>query len=88
MNLTTPIYINSDATITIKTLPGYECEITYITSPDHVSVAQGLDPVTADQDGYCSWTWNIGPNTDPGENTITIKVGNTTKDFPIEILTN
>jgi hypothetical protein len=85
LSLTSPVSINHEATIKIKTLPGYECHIVYKTTIDYVSIAQGLDPVTADQDGHCSWTWEIGPNTDPGENTITITVGNTSKNFTIVI---
>lgn len=82
---TETVKINGNASIKIQTLPNLQCKISYTTPLGNQSVAQGLGTVISDKDGYCSWTWLIGSNTEPGTGTITITVGNTTINFSIQI---
>jgi competence protein ComEC len=71
-SVTSPIAPGSRATLNAKTLPGAACSITvyYKSGP---SKAQGLGPVTADASGNCSWSWNVGSNTTPGNWRIVVK---------------
>lgn len=78
-------YVGGGAYATIQTVPGVSCSIKYYTPASTLSVAQGLEPQTADKDGICSWSWNIGSRTKPGTGRIIITANGTTQQFPIEI---
>jgi hypothetical protein len=78
-------YVGDDAHVEIRTRPGSACSISYTTPSGTISTADGLDNKTADQDGYCSWSWTIGSNTKPGTGTITITAGGKTQTYPIKI---
>ena len=55
-----------EASITIRTRPGVRCEIrVFLYGPSTLPRA-GLEPMTADDEGVCGWTWTVPPETVPG----------------------
>lgn len=86
VSLTTPIGQGRRATLAIKTLPGQQCHITYITPLGNLSDAQDLVSQTSDASGVCSWTWTIGNQTTLGTGSITVRVGEVTATYEIEII--
>jgi hypothetical protein len=86
INITSPIGKGSRATLTVKTLPGKTCNISYTTPLGTHSTAQDLITVTADQNGLCSWTWTISNLTKPGTGAILITVGDVQANYLIEIV--
>lgn len=64
--VTSPVAPGDTVRATVQTAAGSRCtiEVTYRSGP---SEAQGLDPVTAGEDGAVSWTWIVGINTTPGD---------------------
>jgi hypothetical protein len=77
--------VGGGAHATIQTAPGASCTIKYYTPAGTLSTAQGLAPQSADQDGMCSWFWNIGSRTKPGTGRIIITANGVTQQFPITI---
>jgi hypothetical protein len=80
------VSVGGGAHATIQTAPTASCTIKYYTPAGSLSVAQGLEPQSADQGGICSWTWNIGSRTKPGTGRIIITANGVTQQFPIEIV--
>lgn len=66
VSVTSPVAPGDTATATASATAGARCtiEVTYRSGP---SEAQGLDPMTAGEDGAASWTWIVGINTTPGD---------------------
>lgn len=60
-----PVSPGDTATATAWTAAGSTCEIV-VNYASGTSVAQGLAPVTADEEGIVSWSWLVGINTTPG----------------------
>jgi hypothetical protein len=46
--------------VSVRTAPGAQCSIAYITPAGTASTAQGLVPMVANSSGMVSWTWAIG----------------------------
>lgn len=59
------VTLGSDASISVRTLPGSKCkiEVLYNKIP---AVDPGLSPKIADDFGTVSWDWTVGPDTLPG----------------------
>jgi len=68
------------ATLMIKTVPGSECAIRVALPSGNESSATGLQPVTANADGYAMWSWVVSGNTRPGQGTIAITAVTPTGD--------
>jgi len=74
-----------NASASVQTSPGASCSITYVTPSGAVSGAQGLEPKTADANGFASWTWKIGPSTKPGTGTVKVTCDCVTASKPLQI---
>jgi hypothetical protein len=85
ISLTSPVKVNQHASASIQTQAGASRSIGYVTPHGTKSKAQGLGPETAGGDGVCSWSWDIGPGTEPGTGSVTISAGGQTLSFPIDI---
>lgn len=68
VNLTSPVSIGDQVTLTIKTAPGAECSGT-IRYRSYQPVNLGVR--TAGGDGTATWRWRAGD--DPGSRTITVE---------------
>lgn len=80
-----PVPVNGDAHVVIQTQAGATCFIFYRTPSGTASEADGLGPVTADANGVCTWTWQIGRGTNPGQGRVTISVGEYSQTLSIDI---
>lgn len=85
INLTSPVPVNGDATVTIQTEPGASCFLRYVTPAGNESEASGLGPQTADGNGVCSWTWKIGGRTNPGTGDLFVTANGVMQRFEIVI---
>ncbi len=85
VKLISPIKAGRRAQLTIKTTPGAECFLSYITPAGTTSTTQGLGKRTATADGICGWTWSIRSNTRPGTGTLEVTVNGVTVSIPIVI---
>ena len=65
VSVTSPVQQGGDATITVRTLPGAECNIR-VKYKSGWSTAAGLYSKKADEKGLVSWTWAVSPRTSPG----------------------
>lgn len=72
INVTSPVARGGNATARIGTAPNAKCTIAYTTPSGTRSEAAGLEAKTADTKGEVSWTWVIGPSTNPGNATIRV----------------
>ena len=62
-----PVRSGQNSSISIKTLPGAACSISYTYNADKkVSKDTGLTPKVADEFGVASWTWTVTTDTRPG----------------------
>ena len=55
-----------EATVTIRTRPGVRCEIRVFLYGPSTLPREGLAPMTADDEGLCSWTWRVPEETVSG----------------------
>ncbi len=78
-------YRGGTASAQIQTQPGTECALGFILPSGILSQAGGLGPRTADENGYCSWTWEVASNVNPGWGSIYIEAGGDSETYPIEI---
>jgi hypothetical protein len=85
VELRSPVPVNGEARLVIRTTPGANCFITYRTPAGNVSDAQGLENQTTDAEGLCAWTWQIGRSTTPGTGTLIVSVDGYTESLPIVI---
>jgi hypothetical protein len=69
----------------IRTQPGIECTLIYFTPSGRTSTASGIGSITADEGGYCQWSWKIGSSTHPGTGKIRIDAGGSAEFFEIKI---
>ncbi len=74
-----------DASATVQTTPGTECDLEYTTPSGTQSSARGLGRETADDSGVVTWTWKIGINTDPGTGTVFVTCGDAQAHADIQI---
>jgi len=65
ISVTSPVSAGSNATLTVRTSPGAQCNIT-VYYKSGASSASGLGSKTADSDGNVSWTWKVGAKTTAG----------------------
>lgn len=65
---------NMEACVIIKGQPGvkYDIDVIYSSGP---STAKGLENQVADENGYVTWTWKIGPSTAAGTYRIRVSGG-------------
>jgi len=54
------------ATVTIRTRPGTRCEIRVFLYGPATLPREGLQPLIADDEGLCTWTWTVPLETVPG----------------------
>ncbi|MBK8990169.1 MAG: hypothetical protein IPM39_29580 [Chloroflexi bacterium] len=87
ISLTSPVSPNSNATLTIQTNPGIVCNpgIRYASGN---SVAEGMGPKTAPEDGLLSWTWTVGPSTTPAHGRCSLTVSHTSTNSGRSLSTN
>lgn len=78
-------YRGGTASAQIQTQPGTACALGFILPSGILSQAGGLGPRTADENGYCSWTWEIANNVTPGWGSIYIEAGGDSETYPIQI---
>lgn len=64
-SLLTPVPQESNADMTIKTVPGAKCVIK-VTYAGVASTDEGLVPKTASQSGRVDWMWTVEPSTPLG----------------------
>lgn len=66
VSLTSPVSRGSQASITINTVPDIQCiiKVYYKSGP---SKAKGLEPKNSDGNGSCTWSWEVGNRTTPGD---------------------
>lgn len=72
IRVSNPVARNANATASVGTSPGASCTIVYTTPSGTPSNAAGLEAKTADAKGELSWTWTIGPSTNPGEASVKV----------------
>lgn len=72
VTVTGPVAPGDTATASATAAAGSRCSIE-VTYRSGVSEAQGLDPLTAGEDGAVSWTWIVGINTTPGDWVVAMK---------------
>lgn len=63
----TPVKIGDNASLSIRTLPGAPCTISFTFNDDNErSKDTGLIPKIADEYGLVDWTWKVMSNVRPG----------------------
>lgn len=77
--------LGKEASVTIQTSPGVECNIKYVVSSGQTSAAKGLEKQISDLNGRITWKWLISQNTTPGKGNITVKCGDSSETKPITI---
>lgn len=66
-SFTTPVKRGENASITIKTLRGAACSITFTyNETEERSKDTGLIPKIADEYGFVEWTWTVSPSVSEG----------------------
>jgi hypothetical protein len=85
ISLTDSISQGAAASLTIRTLPGASCALTYITPAGNPSNEAGLESITADQQGICYWTWLIKEDTPIGGASLIVSANENTMEIPINI---
>jgi hypothetical protein len=85
LTVTSPVARGGTARAAVKATVGDKCSITYHTPSGTDSDAKGLESQTADSSGNATWSWTIGPNTSPGNGTVTVKCGSRSGSAPIVI---
>src|SRR5512138_542086 len=78
-------YIGGKAKAQIRTQPGTQCSLVFYLPSGKISSAPGVGNITADQDGYCTWTWSILGNVNPGYGTAVIIAGGQKTNYYIKI---
>jgi micrococcal nuclease len=73
------------ASVEVRTNPGADCSIRYVTPHGTISRAAGLVNQTADSDGNVSWTWKIGSHTEPGTGSVTVTCNGSSATTAISI---
>ena len=84
INITSPVSVNSNATITIKGKPNTEYDINVYYSSG-ISKAKGLENKISDENGTVSWTWKVGAKTKKGEYKIIVKDENNSIETYFEV---
>ena len=79
------VKLGKNATVTITTLPGAFCYLTYWTPGGRLSSASGTGGKTANASGVCSWTWQIADKDGTGNGTVAISAAGYNQSFIIVI---
>lgn len=85
------IYIDETASIggvaeaQIRTQPNSQCKLDFILPSGRQSTVDGVGIQIADEDGYCSWWWEIKGNVKAGKGAIVITAGGQTEIYGIKI---
>ncbi len=74
-DLTSPADRGEPATLIITTRPGIRCEVRVLLYGPGVAPREGLEPKVANENGECSWTWTVPPDTVPGAWRYAVAVG-------------
>jgi len=85
ISITEHVPCGSDAEVSVSTISGKMCFLTYITPKGNVSEADGLGATTANSEGQCYWKWHISAQTSPGKGTVSIKMGDIERSYTIEV---
>jgi hypothetical protein len=64
--ITAPAARGKEATIAITTRPGVRCELRVLIFGPATLPREGLEPMQADDEGHCSWTWTVPEEVVPG----------------------
>jgi hypothetical protein len=67
----------------IQTDPGETCKLKYTAPDGTISEGSGTGRITADNQGVCTWTWELGEP--KGEGVVTVTIDQITQDFGIEV---
>ena len=78
-------YRGGTASAEIRTEPGTYCTLTFFLPSGTMSSTGGVGACTADEDGYCKWTWDVRSNVNPGYGNIVIIVDEQQESYPIKI---
>ena len=67
----------------VQTDPGETCVLVYTAPDGSPGPAMGTGEVVADDQGICTWTWEVGDL--EGQGTVTVRIDQITQDFGIEV---
>lgn len=67
----------------IQTDPGETCTLKYTAPDGTISEGQGTGRITANNQGVCTWTWELGEP--KGEGVVTVTIDQITQDLGIEV---
>jgi hypothetical protein len=67
----------------VQTDPGETCTLQYTAPDGTIREGQGTGRITADNQGVCSWTWELGET--KGDGIVTVTIGQITQGFGIEV---
>ncbi len=73
----------SQAEYQVQTDPGESCTLVYTTPDGSISQAPGTGSIIANNEGICSWLWDLGDI--EGKGTVTISIDQIKQDFDIEV---
>jgi hypothetical protein len=63
------------ASVTIRTVPGSQCSILYVTPSGALRAGPGLEQAVADENGVVTWAWVIESNAQPGAGFVAVSCG-------------
>jgi hypothetical protein len=86
IEISSPVALGDNATVTMKTAPGAKCYINYYTPSGNLSTSQDLKSVVSGVDGTCTWEWRIANNTTPGKGRLIVFVDGIEEEHEIEII--
>ena len=72
VSVTSEVRPGETASVTIRTAPGVECTIQVHFELGPIE-ADGLEPQIADDEGLCSWSWQVDDEAVPGDGMILAK---------------
>jgi hypothetical protein len=85
VSYSTQVNVNNQAYMSIRTAPGANCSISFVSPIGRPIKAKELSPKVADNKGYCYWSWKIGFNTAAGKGSITVQANGLEKSYSITI---
>lgn len=85
VSISTVSYRGGTASAEIKTQPGTTCALGFTLPSGKLSEAGGTGPDTADEDGICSWAWNISFAMGTGRGWVYIEAGGENETYPLDI---
>jgi hypothetical protein len=67
----------------VQTDPGEVCTLAYTAPDGSISQSPGTGPIIANDEGICSWLWDLGDI--EGKGIVTISIDQITQDLAIEV---